>query len=206
MCRKDHPVVGFSKPPWAGVCAMLAWWTSSLWSWTHHRAWGWQRAWCRAVDVWDLCFPLCHILRLASEGVVQCTGVLSPKNWDLASCPVPGFSPVIWEGWHGVTVSWSREHSSSPTQWGQFCVHSHCVWLGQTGGTQQSRHDVDTAGVGWEDRWQIVEVTRPSSQVSSVLSSLPLGLYTRCPVCLGCFSSCYSSDLIQRLLFSENLL
>lgn len=29
-----------------------------------------------------------------------------------------------------------------------FSGHSHCVWLGQTGGTQQSRHDVAIAGVG----------------------------------------------------------
>lgn len=29
-----------------------------------------------------------------------------------------------------------------------FLGHSHCMWLGWTGGTRQSCHDVDTAGVG----------------------------------------------------------
>ena len=187
MCRNDHPIGGFSKPPWAGDGAMLTWWTSSRWSWTPAESAGVDRGPGVALGMsGDLCSPLCHRLRLASEGVVHSTGVLSPESRDFASCPVLGFSPVIWERWHGVTVfDPGNTVGASSVSLG----HSHCMWLGWTGGTRQSCHDVDAAGVGWKDQWQMVEVTWPSPQVPRVLCPLPQGLCTCRPVCLGCFSS-----------------
>lgn len=129
-------------PCWLG-------WMSSLWSWTHHRARGWQRAWCGAVDVWGSLFscatywgwpprgsPLhrCPLPRTGSSPAVLY--LASPQSFEKGGMELQSVDPG------------NTKPFISPGGASSVFTAIACGWDRQ-GGTQESCHDVDIAGVGW---------------------------------------------------------